>query len=160
MLLIDTNGIIEAVRTGCWNAVTGQLQVETVEECRRESRAGNRNPGNITVSAQNLNRLNAVHDVSSDRQAAFELAYPDASGLDQGERDLLAHAFDLADDEVWRLCSPDKACVRAATEMGWADRLCSLERLADEVGERPQPPLFDHFSERWLSEWRTHFRMS
>lgn len=159
MLLIDTNGIIEAVRTRCWNALTGQLQVETVRECRREARTGNRNPGNITVSTQALNRLGEVHKVGPEKRATFEVTYSDATGLDPGERDLLAHAFDIADDEVWRLCSPDMACIRAAYEMGHADRLCSLEHLAQEVGERPHPPLLDHFSERWLREKRTHFRM-
>lgn len=33
-ILVDTNVIIEAVRTGCWAALTGQLRVETVVACR------------------------------------------------------------------------------------------------------------------------------
>lgn len=158
MLLIDTNGIIEAVRTKCWNALTGQLQVETVEECRREARTGNRNAENINVSEEDLDRLNEVHPVGRDDQAEFQLAYPDADGLDDGERDLLAHAYGLPGGTVWRLCSPDKACIRAAVELEWTDRLCSLERLADEVGQRPDRPLRNHFSKRWLAEKRTRFR--
>jgi hypothetical protein len=34
VVLVDTNVIIEAIRTRCWNALTGGLRVETVAECR------------------------------------------------------------------------------------------------------------------------------
>lgn len=158
MLLIDTNGIIEAVRTGCWNALTGQLDVETVQKCQREARTGNQNLGNITVPEEALERLYEVHRVSPEQRAKLELEHPGAGGLDAGERDLLAHAHDLPNDEAFRLCSPDIACVRVASKMGLAEQLCSLERLAEEVGQRPHPPLRDHFSRRWLGEKRTRFR--
>lgn len=159
MLLIDTNGIIEAVRTGCWNALTGQLDVATVQECRREARTGNRNPGNITVPEEALDRLTDVDRVAQRQRAALQLVYSGADGLDAGERALLAYAHDLPGEVAWRLCSPDVACIRATVELGWAGRLCSLERLAGEVGRTPDWPLRDHFTRRWLSEKRTLFRM-
>ena len=39
-VLVDTNIIIEAVRTECWNALTGRHQVETVQACCDEAEAG------------------------------------------------------------------------------------------------------------------------
>ena len=40
VVLVDTNIIIESVRTGCWNALTTHFKVETVEKCCEEARTG------------------------------------------------------------------------------------------------------------------------
>lgn len=42
VVLVDTNVVMEAVRTHCWNAMAGGLWVETVEECREEALRGDR----------------------------------------------------------------------------------------------------------------------
>ena len=34
--------VIEAVDTGCWNAITGARQIVTVDECAEELRRGDR----------------------------------------------------------------------------------------------------------------------
>jgi len=155
VVLADTNVIIEAVRTGCWAALTGGLVLETVETCCLESRSGNASrPGYVPVPDAHLGRIARVHRVSTAEQAAFALEYPGADGMDEGERDLFAHAFGRAGD-AWLLCSPDKASVRAAVALGWGDRLCSLGALAARVGARPA--LAAQFQEAWLAEWRTHF---
>lgn len=69
-------------------------------------------------------------------RATFALQYADASNLDAGERDLMAHGLAcLADgDSLWVVCSPDRASVRAAVALGWADRMHSLEALIEAVG--------------------------
>lgn len=160
VVFIDTNGIIEAVRTNCWNALTGQLTVETVQECASEARSQPRDTrGYVPVTQQDLQRLNKTYPVTEAKRAAFLLKYEDADGLHDGERDLLAHILSRQGHTPWRLCSPDTACVQAATETGWGDRLCSLEHLARHVGQSPNPPLRDHFKQRWLSTKRTQFRM-
>ncbi len=158
VVLADTNVIIEAVRTKCWNAVTGGLRVETVAECRDEASRGDRHrSGYVAVADEDLDRLAAVHRVDDLERAMFGLAYPDAQNMDAGERDLFAHAFGRAarGDDVWILCSADRAAVRAAVALGWQDRLQSLAGLVSTVGGRVSTPLAEHFGERWLSDFRT-----
>ncbi|HYH78377.1 MAG TPA: hypothetical protein VEX86_01225 [Longimicrobium sp.] len=157
---MDTNVIIEAVRTGCWPALTSHLRVETVDTCRDEARAGNpARPGYVHVTAEHLARLHRVHPVTAVERASLVLAYDGADGMDDGERDLFAHAH-ARDDDTWVLCSPDKASVRAAVTLGWGDRLRSLGSLAALAGSRPRIPLKPHFEEAWLVTWRTHFRLA
>lgn len=154
-LLVDTNVIIEAVRTGCWRAITGRMNVETVETCTHEAARGDAGRrGYVVVSAEELSRLACVHPVSEEERAALALEYPDAAGMDAGERDLFAHAFGRS-DETWLLLSPDKASIRAGVTLGWQDRLRSLGAVAEQTGARPK--LKRHFEESWLAEWRTHF---
>lgn len=159
-VLIDTNAIIEAVRTGCWPAITGQLRVETVEACRQEAltRPATPVPGYVVVSEEDLRGIALVHAVDPVLQAAFKLAYADADGLDAGEHELLAHAHSLS-DTAWVVCSPDKASIRAATVLGFGDRLCSLEELTAAVGTRPRLPLRAHFKTEWLVSFRTKVRL-
>lgn len=149
--------IIEAVRTGCWNAITGQREVITVRECAEELLRGDATgPGYIVVPREAVERA-SVETVSPKAAATFRLRYPDADGLDKGERELLAHALTRSDD--FRVCSCDKAAVRAAHTLGFLDRVVSLEIIADEVGARPNPGLHVQFTEKFLSDWRTRLRL-
>lgn len=94
VVLVDTNVMLEAVRTRCWNALTGGLRLETVEECRDEALRGDRGrPGYRPVSVQNLARLRTVHPVTALERVTFGMAYADAQNMDAGERDLFAHAY-------------------------------------------------------------------
>lgn len=159
-VLVDTNVIIQGVRTECWSAITGQLAIETVETCVCEARAGNPSrPGYVAVTDAHLRRLAKVHRVTEEERSAFALHYPGADGMDDGERDLFAHAFARGGD-VWLLCSADKAAILAGVSLGWGDRLCSLAEIAGRVGVRPSPPLKAHFGEEWLATWRTHFLLT
>ncbi|HEX8395486.1 MAG TPA: hypothetical protein VF665_24255 [Longimicrobium sp.] len=161
VVLVDTNVIIEAVRTACWNALAGGRTVETVRECRDETQRGNpHRPGYVTVGAPELGGLAAVHDVTEAARARLALQYADAPGMDPGERDLMAHALDRVErgDRVWVACSPDHATVRAASALDLADHLASLEQLADSVGARPARPLKTQFLSRWLSDSRLRHR--
>ena len=158
VVLADTNVMIEAVRTRCWNALTGSLRVETVEECHDEAGRGSYGrSGYVEVGPGDLDRLAAVHAVTDLDRAVFGLAYADAQNMDAGERDLFAHAYGRAagGDEEWVITSADKACIRAAVTLGWSDRVHSLGALATAVGARPGVPLAEHFGERWLSDFRT-----
>jgi len=158
VVLVDTNVMIEAVRTKCWNAVTGSLRLETVEECRDEAGRGTRGrSGYVAVGQGDLDRLSAVHPVTDLDRAVFGLEYAAAQNMDPGERDLFAHAYGRATggDNVWVISSADRACVRAAVALGWQDRIHSLGALVTAVGARVSAPLADHFGERWLSDFRT-----
>ena len=149
--------VIEAVRTNSWKAISGQRKVVTVDECASELRSGDASrPGYVTVSEADLGRLE-VQPVSKLESAQFRLKYPDADGMDPGERDLLAHAATRVGD--FSICSSDKAAVRAAHALGWLDRVVSLESLADSVGARPNPALRVQFTESRMSEWRAKLHL-
>jgi len=156
LVLVDTNVIIEAVRTGCWAGITGRLTLESVEACRNETLAGSADtiPGYVAVTRDDIGRLFAVHSVDDVTRAAFKLAYADADGMDPGEHDLVAHACSLPEQD-WVLCSPDKASIRAAVALGFGDQVSSLEDLARAVGARPAPPLRRQYTSAWLSSFRT-----
>ena len=104
---------------------------------------------------EDLSRLSAVHTVSVSERAAFRLAYAEADAMDAGEQDLFSHAITRQDD-AWLLCSPDKASLKAGVKLGWEDRLCSLEELANQVGVRPNPAFHRNVGSAWLSGERTH----
>lgn len=163
VVLLDTNVIIEAVRTNCWNALTGGFQSETVEECRLEALKGDTTRrGYVPVSVVQLERLSKVHVVSDIARATFAMEYEGAAAMDGGERALFAHAHERLQqgDDVWVISSPDKASVRAAIDLEWSDKIVSLEHLVSLVGVRPKPPLDDHHGERWLSTYRTEYLLA
>lgn len=55
LVLIDTMVVIEAVDTGCWNAVTGGRRIVTVDECAEELRRGDPSmPGYVPVSEEDF----------------------------------------------------------------------------------------------------------
>jgi len=159
-LLVDTNVLIEAVRTGCWRPITGQLALETVEACRREAVAGSESSirGYVRVSEDDLARLRTVHRVDAVMRASFKLAYEDADALDVGEHDLFALAHANAEDE-WALISPDKAAIRAAMALGIGDGMVSLEDLVGRVGARPKPALKTQFTSQWLVSFRSRLKL-
>jgi hypothetical protein len=145
--------VIEAVRTGCWNAVTGQRQVVTVEECAEELRRGDpAMRGYVRVTEHDVARM-TVEPLLARAAAEFRLRYPAADGLDPGERDLLAFATTRTGG--FRLCSCDKAALVAAHALGWLDRVISLEAMAGSVGVRPTPGIKAQFTESRMSQWRT-----
>lgn len=154
-LFVDTNIIIEAVRTRCWNALAGHYQVETARTCYNEAVAGDRlRPGYVVVDQEQLGmKLTAVHEVSDVQRAALAVRSPESDGLDDGERDLFAHLIGRTDEFL--LSCADRAAVKIACALGWKDRIHSLEKMAEAAGARPR--LKSHFTEGWLSEVRTRF---
>lgn len=153
IVLVDTMIVIEAVRTGCWNAITGQRAVVTVEECAAELRRGDPSMrGYVTVTQQDVARI-TVEPLPAAAAAQLRLAYPAVDGLDPGERDLVALATTLKGE--FGLCSCDKAAIVAAHALGLLDRVISLEALADSVGARPNPRVRAQFTDARMGQWRT-----
>ena len=151
-ILMDTMIVIEAVDTGCWNAITGQRQVVTVPACEDELRQGDTSGhGYVMVGAEDIARI-TIRTVPRAAAVTLRLKYPDASRLDRGERDLLALAMTITDE--FDVCSCDKAAVRAAHALGWIDRVVSLEAVAASVGARPRRPFKRQYTEKALSTWR------
>ena len=57
VLLFDSMIVIEAVRTACWNAITGRRQVVTVDTCADELRQGDSSmAAYVPVSEEQLAR--------------------------------------------------------------------------------------------------------
>ena len=149
IVLVDTMIVIEAVDTSCWNAITGQRQVVTVQECEDELlRGDSATPGYVTVTDEDIARCQVVAPSAADR-VDFQLSYPGAQRLDPGERDLLALALSLQGD--FKLCCCDKAAVVAAHALGLLDHVVSLERLADSVGGQPQRAFKRQYTEQLLA---------
>lgn len=155
ILLVDTNIIIEAVRTRCWNALCAHFAVETVEKCYEETLTGDPlRPGYVAVDPEQLRKgLKKRHAVNDLARAQLQLAHAEAVALDAGERDLFAHALGRGD--AWIASCADRAAVNTALALGWEERIASLDRLARHAGATPICKY--HFTEGWLSEVRTTF---
>jgi hypothetical protein len=155
VILVDTNIVIEAVRIGCWSAVTAHYRIETVAKCCEEARTGDRRrAGYVQVTEEDLQTRLTVHRVSDTDLAHLALRDAESFRLDEGERHLWAHA--LQRDDEWFACCCDHAAVNAAVRLGWQDRLVALEELANHAGvgaalKRLKP----QFSKVRLSEWVT-----
>jgi len=155
ILYVDTCVVIEATRTGCWNAVVRQFEIRTVVE----------------VSKELATKPDTVHgyvhvDMSVFRQCVvIEKGRPEAllqataksssiATLDPGERDLLAHVFTIP-RTGWLVTTGDKAAVRNACSLGLDDRLISLEEVAEKSGKIPK--LNSWYTKKWLSDQKTTY---
>lgn len=158
VILMDTSVIIEAYRTNCWKAVTAHFSVATVEKCCEETLTGDPlRPGYVAVDPETFRQsLSGRHGVSDIERAALSLNLENADALDAGERDLLAHLRGRSD--VWLVSCADRAAVNAALVMGFEERLVSLDEIARAAGARPD--LRRHFTEAWLREVRTTFKLA
>lgn len=157
VILLDTNVIIEAFRTRCWNAITTHFSIQTVEACCEEALTGDSlRPGYVNVDAAQLNKgLRERYGVSPGQRAVLATRLADPDTLDAGEFDLLAHALGRSDD--WLASCADRAAVNAALELGLEERFVSLYALARAAGARPA--LKYHFTDPWLSEVRTTYKL-
>ena len=147
-VLVDTNVILEAHRTGSWGALTGGYTVETVEDCVTETQTGfqRRRPENRIDQAELRDRLAGIHAVGEVERAELAIRVSDIV-LDRGEASLWAHALGRGDD--WILCGPDRASLRCGVRLGCRERLVSLERLLDKAGHRPGTALREAYTKRW-----------
>lgn len=155
-VLVDTNVIIEAHRTGCWTALSLYFAMETVEKVIEETQTGcqNRSPETLIDESRLRASMRHVAVIDDDMRASFHAAFP-AAILDPGERDLLIHAGSLRAAEAWLLNSPDMAAVRHAHGRGWLDRVVSLEVMNAHLKGRLASALRDNYTEHWLSVRRT-----
>lgn len=147
-ILVDTMVIIESHQSGCWNALSSRFRLETVEKCIEETATGKqkRRPEQQIDETELRSSFHQIHPVTDEELA--EVYIRGASGLDDGERHLWAHA--LGRPDAWVLCGPDRASMRFGFDAKFRDRLISLEQLCDEIGHRAR--LREHFQKRWLED--------
>ena len=148
IVLVDTNAILEAHRTGSWRALAGGYPVETVEDCVDETQTGFQlRRSELRIDANALrDSLNAVHPVGNRERAGLAVRITDIM-LDRGEASLWAHALSRTD--AWVLCGPDRASLRYGVRLGFRERLVSLEELLDDVGYRSRTTLRPAYTKRW-----------
>lgn len=152
-VFVDTNAILEAHRVQCWPALIKRFQMDTVWRCVEECETGNqrtRNP--IYVDTESLKNTIRPKSVSDEDVLSLYMRHPGTVDLDVGERELLAYALKI-EHEIFFLCSPDKACIRAAFHLGFMDRYVALEHLTEKIGLNP--PLKRNFSKKWMQGIRT-----
>ncbi|MDE0103555.1 MAG: hypothetical protein OXN89_14360 [Bryobacterales bacterium] len=122
-VLVDTNVILEAYRTGSWRALTGGYHVETVEDCVAETQTGYqlRRREQQIDQVELRGRLEAVHGVDDLARAGLAVRIGNLV-LDEGEASLWAHA--LTRDDDWVLCGPDRPVCVVALDLGFARGSC------------------------------------
>ena len=150
-VLVDTNVILEAHRTGSWRALTGGYSIETVEDCVTETQTGfqGRRPEQRIDAGELRASLATVHSVEIHERAELALRIPGIS-LDRGEASLWAHALHRRDG--WVLCGPDKASLRCGLRLGFREQLISFERLLNDAGYRPRTALRLPYTRKWLEK--------
>lgn len=160
-VLVDTNVIIEAHRTGCWTALTAHFAVETVDKIIEETQTGaqNRSPETHIDEAVLRSSLRHVAVITDEMRAQFHASFPSVA-LDPGERDLVVYAGSLSSKDLWMLNSPDMAAVRHAYSRGWLDRVVSLEAMNAQIKGRLGSGFRDNFTESWLGARRTRLILS
>ena len=131
--MVDTNVILEAHRVGSWRALAGGYCLETVEDCVTETQTGfqRRLPEQRIDEKELRASLAVVHSVKDRERAVGTIRAPHIA-LDLGEASLWAHA--LTRDDAWVLCGPDKASLRFGIQLGFRERLVSLESLLNNIG--------------------------
>ncbi len=151
-IFIDSNAIIEAHRTRCWNVITGHHRIETVGKCVEECGTGEQDrDGYVKIDVEALRERIPILEVQIGEIIALELRLENLAGLDPGEKHLLA--FAVTQQDAWWVCSPDNVCIRAAVILGIQDNLISLERIAEESGVNIS--FRDQYTKKWLRKKRS-----
>jgi hypothetical protein len=153
-IFIDTNAIQAAHRSSCWNALHKFYKLETAALCVEEAVRSNRKGKKLVDrSIDDLKKEVVAHDVTDAHRAVLLHALQGRVDLDDGERDLLSIAMSFKTD-VWWLCGPDKATLRAMHLLGIMDQMCALQGLVKNAGAK-HGELPEQYTEKWLSEKRT-----
>lgn len=155
IVLVDTNVIIEAHRTGCWNSLANFFHMETVETCFTETQTGfqNRSPAqtiDVTILQATLKKIATITKV---QEADFLIKYPNSPALDPGERHLLVHALTRSD--TWLINSPDLAAMRFACNNGLDERLISLESMVRRISAHLTASLALQYTDTWHTQTKT-----
>lgn len=152
VVLVDTNVILEAHRTGSWKTLAARYPLETVEDCVMETQTGaqSRRPDQLIDEATLRGALRGVHAVSPLERAQAVVRDERLAMLDAGERALWSHALGRTD--AWVLCGPDVASLRIGVRLGFRDRLVALETLLTDVGFKSRTPLRRNYTKTWHAE--------
>ena len=119
VVLVDTNIIIEAVRTNCWTAITAHFIIETVDKCCEEARTGRAHrPGYVEIDEAALRTRLTVRRITETEMAALGLRDAEIFHLDPGELELWAHALSRTDAWPHVLVT----AMRSRPQFGWVGK--------------------------------------
>ena len=155
IVLVDTNVILEAHRTGCWKPLAAYFSLHTVAKVVEETQTGyqNRSPEELIDEGTLRGQLVHVENISETQRVQVNMTHGHPS-LDDGERDLIIYA-ETFDSQVWLLNSPDMAAVRFCHKQGWLQRLVSLGAMTSHIKTHLREDLRINYTEGWLSVKRT-----
>lgn len=158
IVLVDACVIIEAHRVGVWAAMKNNLILETVETCIIEAQTGQSNRLDPTVlDAELRDGFSAIHKVTPVEIANhFALIESDLPTIDAGELELWVHASQR--DDVWFLCGPDRASMKFGYELGYVDRLVSMEHVLKLAGAS-NDQIKGHYQDKWLRDLKANLAM-
>ncbi|MFT4926823.1 MAG: hypothetical protein ACI8WB_002922 [Phenylobacterium sp.] len=156
ILILDTNVIIEAHRTGGLSAICGGFSIHCVEKVIEETQTGHQKRKPEFNINENLLRDKFTCIVTIDEDDV-EDAMEDLEGFETihaGEQHLISYIANsmIQNDNVWFVSSPDSAAMKVMVKAGWKDNIVSLEKAYNIIRFRPQKPLEDHFKTKWTSE--------
>lgn len=157
-VFIDTTAIAAAHAIKGWAALRRGFKLVTVPVCLDEATRPNRD-GLVLVNTPRdvLAAELSIAEVTDVMRYELIERLEGVVSLDPGERDLVALAY-ARRQEIWWLCGPDKATLRALNHLNWVDRMVSLEEGLRAVGcacdalEKVQ-------TKRWLEDKRTKLKL-
>ena len=159
LIFIDTNVIIEAFRVNCWNLISGYFSLNTVVRCVEEINTGNRGQSNnIFIDTNVLISRISSYQITTVQLVHLEFRLNGNPDLDPGEKELLAYVLSQSQVEnVYFLCSPDRAFINAVAKVNLLDRVVSLEEMTKAAGGNFT--LRKNFTELWLKNEKTRLIM-
>ena len=148
-VLVDTNAIIEAHRTGTWRALAGGYRVATVEDCVTETQTGFqlRKPEQSIAVSQLRASLATEHRVDDRQRADWQYAHRGSYWTGVKNRCGRTH---LGAKTGGFCAARTEPAYAAEYGLGFRDRIVSLEELLDDVGHRPRTALKRHYTKKWL----------
>jgi len=155
LVLVDTNAMAEAYRLQQWNTLHQFYSLRTVEHCIHEATRPNRK-GRRLINAGQKDWASGVPLLPVPEAERFALKTSRIPDLDEGELDLLAAGCAMR--EVWFLCGPDRATIRAMHLLGKLEQAVSLERLLRVAGKH-KVRLQDPHTESWLRKVRLELQL-
>ena len=137
-VLVDTNVILEAHRTGTLRVLTGGYRVETVEECVTETQTGFQ----LRRTEWQIDGVELRDNIDGSycrRSGSCQVGGQGRNiALDEGEAALWAT---LSPDD-WVLCGPDKASLRCGIRLGFRETLVSMQELLNAMAGIGRESLF------------------
>ncbi|HSW17909.1 MAG TPA: hypothetical protein VLJ86_11825 [Ramlibacter sp.] len=137
-VFLDTNVIIESFRIGAWHELSQGCWLETVQKCEEESLTGDTSdPQHVVVDPAMLKAgCRVIHPVTRKTRNKLFAHHGSMTSLDDGELELYAHLFvnESPLPPLLAISTADKGAIVRAKDLGWLDRLVSLEELLSGVG--------------------------
>ncbi|MDA3925765.1 MAG: hypothetical protein PF904_13790 [Kiritimatiellae bacterium] len=127
-----------------------RYELHTVRKCCEELADGNPyDPEYIAVDQGQIARDMVIHDVTPVQCVKAATKAATLSGLDAGEKELLAWCAEH-DRDAMIITTGDRAAIVTACELNLREKLKSLEEITKPIGVNPK--FRHHFCRTWLEQ--------